>query len=111
MAAQDPKNPDFMNIVKAHKWDFISYVILAIGLFLSIYYPFTGGLLVGLVLGVYFASTFKEWFWRFKADLATDGIFRDFVILAGVLALLISSFGMCVGVVIGTIIQPLFPEI
>ena len=111
MTSGNPKLPEtFLEVVKHHKWDFIAYAILAIGLFLSIFAPFWGGLLVGAVIGYYFSGVFKEWYQKFKADIVTDGIFRDFVIIAGVLALLISSFGLCLGVVVGTLVKPYIPQ-
>jgi hypothetical protein len=111
MTPSDPKKPEnFLEVVKQHKWDFSIYIILAIGLFLSIFHPFVGGLIVGGVIGLYFSDAFKEMYQRFQADLVTEGIFRDFIIIAGILALLISSFGLCLGVVVGTIVRPLIPK-
>jgi len=108
---RDPKIPEtFLEVIKHHKWDFIVYAVLAIGLFLSIFVPFWGGLLVGVVIGYYFSAEFKEWYGKFKEDIVTDGIFRDFVIIAGLLALLISSFGLCLGVTVGAIAKPYIPR-
>ena len=107
--SKQPEN--FIEMVKQHKWDFISYLILAVGLFLSFFYPIVGGSLVGIVLGIYFSSSIKAAIQSFLNDIVADGIFRDFIILAGVLALLIATPGLCIATVVFAYIAPYLPKI
>lgn len=99
---EDMKGEGFMDVLKHHKWDFVAYLILFIGLLFSIFHSFSGGLLVGLVLGVYFSVAIFAGLRAFRDYLLSEGgIFRGFVIIAAGLALFIASPGLCIGTIAG----------
>lgn len=92
----------FVEVLRHHKWDFASYLALFIGLLLSIFHHFIGGLLVGLVLGIYFSHNIFDAWKKFREYLLSEGgIFRGFVMIAAGLALFIASPGLCIGTVVG----------
>jgi len=99
---------NLMVFIQENKWDALAYLILFFGLVFSIFERFTGGIIVGCILGIYFSEGIKEKFSDFKEYLADEGIFRGFVIVAAFIALLIASPGLCIGVAFGTILRPLF---
>jgi hypothetical protein len=110
---QEPKKPEspkthegFVQFVMNHKWDSVAYLLLFIGLITSFFNPITGGLLVGVILGIYFSEVIKARFEVFREMLEKEGIFHAFVIIAAILALIITTFGLFLGTVIGVFIRP-----
>ena len=112
---QSPEGPkkdnsvdNLMVFIRHNKWDALAYLVLFFGLVYSIFERFTGGLVVGCILGIYFSAELKEKFTSFKEYLANEGMFRGFVIVAAFIALLIASPGLCIGAVFGAFLRPLF---
>lgn len=105
---QGPKKDEqkLVSFVKENLWESISYVIMFAGLILSIFDPFLGGCLVGLILGIYFSEEIIEKSIVFKEMIGREGIFRCFIVIAAVLALLIEAPGLLIGTIIGTWIRP-----
>lgn len=109
-----PKKPiiskvdkSLFTFVKENLWETVSYILLFCGLILSIFSEFFGGLLVGLILGLYFAQEVIDRASAFKEFIGREGIFRGFIIIAAIIALLIEAPGLLIGTVIGTWIRPL----
>ncbi|MBS0635428.1 MAG: hypothetical protein JSR37_08210 [Verrucomicrobia bacterium] len=102
----EPQKPGFGNFVKNNLWETISYVVLFAGLILSIFNPVLGGALVGIILGIYFSQPIIDKTLAFKDLVVQDGIFRGFIVIAAVLALLIEAPGLLLGTVIGAWIRP-----
>jgi SNF family Na+-dependent transporter len=110
---QGPGRPSQQNIIqfiKEHKWESFAYFILFCGLILSVFDKMVGGAIVGLIIGIYFSDFFKEKAQDFKKFIHDEGVFRGFIIIAAVIALLIIAFGLCIGTIIGTVIKPYLPE-
>jgi len=97
---------NFFQFLMNNKWDAFAYVILFIGLLLSIFEPFVGGLIVGAILGLYFSRQTKESIIKLKEYLVVEGIFRGFVLVAAAIALFIASPGLCIGVCFGAFVKP-----
>lgn len=95
-----------MNFVKDNLWESISYVILFAGLILSIFNPFLGGSLVGIILGIYFSQEILDRSMAFKDLVVREGIFRGFIVIAAVLALLLEAPGLLIGSIIGAWVRP-----
>jgi hypothetical protein len=114
MVTPDPKEPNkdemhgLLSFVKQNKWEAISYVILFAGIILSIMYPFFGGLLVGIILGIYFSQEIFDKATTFKALIVQEGIFRGFIVVAALLAFLIEAPGLFIGTAVGAWLRPLF---
>jgi hypothetical protein len=108
MADQESKTSgeNFFQFLKKNKWEIFAYVVLIIGLLLTIYEPFIGGLLVGAILGIYFSEKTKDALSGFKDFLSHEGIFRGFILVAGAIALFIASPGLCIGTLIGAFVRP-----
>lgn len=101
----------FKEFFSEHKWDAFSYLVLFIGLLITaIFDRFIGGILVGLVLGMYFSQDIHHKFSFFKEYLDQRGIFRSFVLLAAIIALLLASPGLCIGTAIGAFLRPYLGE-
>lgn len=98
----------FFEFVSTHKWDSIAYLLLFIGLIVMFFHDVIGGLIVGVILGIYFSDNLKSRFEQLKEHVEHEGIFKSFVAVAAVIALFISTLGLCVGTVIGVLLRPLF---
>ena len=103
-----PDQKGFFAFVSDNLWESISYVIMFVGLIFSlpIFNPFIGGALVGIVLGIYFSQEVLDRVKAFKDFIIEEGIFRGFIIIAAVLALLILAPGLLLGAIIGAWIRP-----
>ena len=105
------KKPDapqegLIQFLTHNKWDALAYIVLLCGLLFSIFERFQGGLIVGCVLGLYFSSATREWLIQFKEFLADEGIFRGFVLIAGLIALFMASPGLVIGALVGAFLRP-----
>ena len=109
---QEPvhKKQSFASFVSEHKWESFSYLVLFFGLILCLFYPFWGGILVGLILGGYFSQTMLDKAATFKDFIEHEGIFRGFVVFAAALALLFEAPGLFIGTLIGIYVRPLFGD-
>jgi hypothetical protein len=109
----DPKSPEkgFFEFIMRHKWDTAAYLILFIGLITSIFSPITGGFIVGIILGIYFSDAIQARFSICKEYIDREGIFRGFILIAGLLALVITTFGLVVGTTIGVFVRPFLGDI
>lgn len=105
-----PKQPNskqsLVQFVKENVFESIAYVIMFCGLIFSIFNPFLGGLLVGLILGIYFSQRVIDRLNAFKGFIATEGIFHGFIIVVALLALLIQAPGLLIGTLIGAWVRP-----
>ncbi|MCE5294439.1 MAG: hypothetical protein LLF94_07490 [Chlamydiales bacterium] len=102
----NPDHKGFFAFVSDNLWESISYVIMFAGLILSIFNPFIGGSLVGIILGIYFSQEVIDRAMSFKDLIIKEGIFRGFIVIAAVLALFILAPGLVLGVIIGAWIRP-----
>ncbi len=113
---QDNKQPDrkgpenqkqdFVAFVKDNMGESIAYVVMFAGLIFSIFNPFLGGVLVGVILGIYFSQDILAKMRSFKELVVGEGIFRGFIVIAALLALLIEAPGLLIGTLIGAWIRP-----
>jgi hypothetical protein len=97
----------FIGIMKTHLGDTVAYSLLAVGLVVCFFDNFTGGLLVGLVTGLYFSKKIVSSLQNFQEILLREGIFRGFVIVIALCAFAISAPGLILGVILGAAIRPL----
>lgn len=101
------KSNAFLRFVKTHIGDTIAYSLLSMGLVVCFFDVFLGGLFVGLITGLYFARKIVSSFSHFQELLLREGIFRGFVIVVALGALVISAPGLVLGIILGAAIRPL----
>jgi len=97
-----------VDLFKANIFDTLAYVILTVSLILSFFHPFLGGAIVGTIIGLYFSPHFFRLLKEFKEFLLQEGIFRGFIIIAAIAALLISATGLSIGLLFGIFVRPIF---
>lgn len=90
--------------------DTVAYVLLALSLLYCFFNPFIGGIPVGFIMGLYFSSHIFRLATQFREFLITDGIFRGFIIIAAIAALIITAPGLSIGLFLGTFARPFFSK-
>ena len=118
MSSLDPKKPehephqfshDFFELIHHHKWDAGAYILLFCGLLLCLFKPFLGAAIVGLVVGIYFSRELRDRSIQFKDFIVHEGVFRAYVLIVTLIALLILTPGLIIGFAVGAFIRPAFP--
>lgn len=97
-----------LDMAKNNIGDTIAYVILIVGLMFSFFHSFYGGLPVGFIMGLYFSKKVTELSNQFRDFISHEGIFRGFIVVASLAALVISAPGLCLGVFAGSLARPFF---
>ncbi len=88
--------------------DTIAYILLFIGIImLFTTYYFWGALIIGMILGFYFAPEFKRLFQNFNEIVESFGIVKSLVIAGTLLAILIVVPGLFIGVALALAIRHL----
>lgn len=105
-------NDDLLHYFKTHIRETIAYILLVLGIILLFFKPVYGGLLVGIVAGVYFGDQIVNYIKAVKADIdksATPADLAKHLIILGIaIALLISAPGIFIGAAISIAIKMLF---
>lgn len=101
-----------MDYFKNHARETVSYILLITGILLMTYWPFYGGILVGLVAGIYFGDDIVKYIKNWKTSLIPSGsyslIARQIVLLGIAIAFLISAPAIFLGAAISIGIKQLF---
>src|ERR1700753_1440744 len=75
---------DFYTYAKSNIRDMIAYALMVIGIILLFFQPIYGGLLIGIVAGVYFSKEILNWIETYPQFLEDYGLVRS-VVLGGLL--------------------------
>lgn len=95
-----PSN-DFGNFFSSsNARDVVAYVLLALGIILLFFQPIYGGLLIGLVAGVYFSSEVLTIIRNIEGFIDREGVARSLVLAGLLLGFLISAPAIFVGAAI-----------
>lgn len=117
---QGPKNDkpprsgtlDLLGYFKEHLRETISYVLLITGILLIAYWPFYGGLLVGIIYGIYFGDEsiryIKSWKGIVSSGLNYPLVARHIILLGVAIALFISAPAIFLGAALSIGIKQLF---
>lgn len=102
----EPSQEGFVQFLLHNKLDAVAYLVLFCGLLLSLFHLFFGGIIVGIILGLYFSKEMQTRLMQFKDFLAHEGVFHGFVVIAAMIALFIASPGLIIGTFCGAFIRP-----
>lgn len=121
-SSQGPKNekssgPSYskdslVDYFKHHARETISYILLITGILLITYWPFYGGILVGVVAGIYFGDEIVNYIKNWKGSLSSTANYsqmsRQIVLLGLAIAFFISAPAIFLGAAIAIGIKQLF---
>lgn len=102
---KNEKMEELYQFATANTRDTIVYALLVIGLILLLFVPFWGGLIIGVIGGIYFADDLLTWFNDINDYMDKEGLAR-LVILGGIgIAFLIAAPGIIIGAVVAVAIK------
>lgn len=94
--------------------DTVAYIVLIVGLILLFFQPFYGGMLIGLVVGLFFTSEINALFRNVNEIIEKEGMVRSLILGALVLAVFISApailIGIAVAVALRLLIEPVLTK-
>lgn len=97
---QATKGEDFISFAKENTKDTIAYVLLIVGILLSFFDSVNmyGGLLVGIIFGLYFSKEIL-WLWNNVNEFVEEhGIVKSLVLGGTLIALFVKAFWIFVGI-------------
>lgn len=99
---------DFLSYLKGNVRETIAYVLLVLGILLIYFQPLIGGILVGLVAGVYFGDEIIRAIRNWKDFIETEGMARSLVVAGVTFAFFLSAPAIFIGAAIALLIKQLF---
>ncbi len=105
--SRSPKVEGFISFTKSNMGATIAYVVLFIGILLSIFHPFLGGLLIGVIGGIYFGDNILRWVLELSEQMDTEDLIKN-LILGGII---LGLFVQAPGIVLGTALVMAFKYI
>jgi hypothetical protein len=112
MTSQPPNEPrrsdHLVEYLKTHTREIIAYILLILGILLLFVDPIWGGLLVGLVGGVYFGDSIVRYFSQWKAGGTAEQATRNLIGAGVAVAFFISAPAIFLGAAIAIGIKQLF---
>ena len=105
------KFENFFAEATANTRDIVAYILLVLGIILLFVEHIYGGLLIGVVLGVYFAKEVIEFINNIELFIEKQGLARSLILGGGLLALLISVPAIFVGAAVVVVLRMfIFPD-
>lgn len=98
----------FVDFFKSNTKDTIAYLLLIIGLVFLFFQPFFGGILIGLVAGLYFGKEINSLIQNGNEFVEEQGMVRSIVLGVTLLALFISAPGIFIGAALSIALRHLF---
>lgn len=103
-----PQSEDILDYVKNHARETISYILLLAGILLLFFNPIYGGLLVGIIGGIYFGDEIVNYVKSISRNLQSTSFSKHLIILGVAVAFLICAPAIFIGAAISIGIQLLF---
>ena len=111
-APPPPAKGELLDYFKNHSRETISYILIILGILLLFTEPVYGGLIVGIVAGIYFADELIIYIKNWKAAIVSRSNYPEVarhLILGGVaIAFFISAPAIFLGAAISIVIKQLF---
>lgn len=104
------KKEGLYTYAKSNTRDTIAYVLLIIGLILLFFAPFYGGILIGIVIGLYFANEIINVAKNINEFVDKQGVVRSLILGALTLAFFIAAPSIFIGAAITVLAKFLFTE-
>lgn len=91
------KQEGLYTYAKSNTRDTIAYILLVIGLILLFFAPFWGGILIGIVIGLYFANEILSILTNINDFVDRQGLVKSLILAALALAFLIAVPSIFIG--------------
>jgi hypothetical protein len=101
-----------LDYFKQHSRETVSYIIMITGILMLTYWPLYGGLLVGVVAGIFFADAIINYIKAWKGTVTSSGnyseVARHIILLGLAIAFFISAPAIFLGAAVAIGIKQLF---
>ncbi len=91
---------DFFSLAKANGKDTIAYILMIVGIILTLFQSFWGGFIVGAVLGYFYKSEIIQAVTNYHRIIDQEGLVKSIIIGGTLLALFIGSYPLFIGAAI-----------
>lgn len=91
---------NWFNYAANNTRDIIAYIILVIGIIMLFFQPLYGGLLIGLVAGIYFSKEIIRIIKNCESMVEEEGVVRSIILCGVALAFFISAPAIFIGAAI-----------
>lgn len=106
---KENKNTDnLIDYFKTHARETTAYILLVLGILLLFFNPLIGGILVGIITGIYFGDEILDYILNWKKRSQNQGIARHLISAGIALAFFISAPAIFLGAAIAIGIKQLF---
>jgi hypothetical protein len=106
---QKRNNPnDLLNYFKVHMRETITYILLVLGIVFLFFDPLYGGLLVGLIAGIYFGDEMINYIKSWSSATDSKKVARNLIVAGVALAFFISAPAIFLGAAIAIAVKQLF---
>lgn len=82
---------------KTNTMDTVAYILLILGIVFLFFNPFTGGLMIGVIAGIYFSEEIASFVEGYNEFIETAGMVKSLILGGALLALFISAPGIFIG--------------
>lgn len=87
-----------VSYAKHNTKDTIAYILLLAGLLLMFYEPWYGGILVGLIFGLYYSRELLDWITHIEQFISDQGFVKSLILLGLLIGFLIAAPYIFIGV-------------
>ncbi len=102
------QSEDLMLYLKTHTREAISYVLIILGIIMMFFDQMYGGLLVGIIGGIYFGDEIVAYLKSINTDLKAPDLARRLILAGLAIAFLIAAPSIFLGAAVAIVIQQLF---
>lgn len=104
------KQEGLFTYAKSNTRDTIAYILLIVGLILLFFAPFYGGILIGIVIGLYFANEILAVVTNINDFIDRQGVVRSLILGALALAFFIAAPAIFIGAAVTVLVKFLLAD-
>lgn len=105
---KDNNSHDLLSYFKQHMRETITYILLVLGIVLLFFDQLYGGILVGLITGIYFGEEIVGYIKGWSSATDSKKVARNLIIAGIALALFISAPAIFLGAAVAIAVKQLF---
>jgi hypothetical protein len=105
---KDSKPDNLLNYFKVHIRETITYILLVIGIILMFFDQLYGGILVGLIAGIYFGDEIVNFIKSWSTTTDSKKVARNLILAGIAIAFFISAPAIYLGAAISIAVKQLF---
>lgn len=98
-------NGSWLDYLANNTRDVVAYVLLVIGIIMLFFQPLYGGLLIGLVAGIYFSREIIRFVKNCENMIEEEGVVRSIILCGTVLAFFISAPAIFIGAAVVVVLK------